>query len=94
MRGKAVTARYQPANATEGAFFIDRWCAHCEMQNQSDDEDGITCDILFHTMFYRVDEEEYPDEWIIDEDLGPLCTAFKGIPGRRCENTLDMFGDE
>jgi hypothetical protein len=30
------------------------------------------------SMAFEIDDPEYPEEWVYDEDGRPKCTAFKG----------------
>lgn len=74
--------RYRPSNGTEGMWFNDDWCAKCANdaeQNGSKDYDDCAphelCPIIANSMCYGVNDQEYPCEWIEDED-GPRCTTF------------------
>jgi hypothetical protein len=62
---------YRPGNGTEGDSFICQWCAKCARDADEDDP----CEILTNSMAFDIDDDEYPTEWVIDED-GPRCTAF------------------
>lgn len=94
---------YQPANGTEGEWFIGKWCCQCERDKSLSEglpieecDDDQKCDIVFRSMTYNKDEPEYPNEWRIQNGR-PVCTAFvplgESIPWPRCENTVDMFGE-
>ena len=89
-------APYRPSNGTEGEYFMEAFCFHCErdraFQENPDQADG--CPILAKTFALDVTDPEYPQEWITD-DKGARCTAFTMDPTcpTRCDKTLDMFGD-
>ncbi len=77
--------KYKPSNGTEGLLFFEQWCAKCSKEaamngtKQYDECDSSeTCKIIADTFFYRVDEDEYPSEWIV-KDGCPMCTAFMAI---------------
>jgi hypothetical protein len=67
---------YRPANGTEGMGFMERWCARCAHDTDTD------CDILTRTMVYELHDKEYPAEWTADtskwRDGGgeARCSAF------------------
>lgn len=61
---------YRPSNGTEGEFFYCDWCAKCARENEDDH-----CEILTRSMVFSIGDDEYPVEWVEDED-GPRCTAF------------------
>ncbi|MBJ7444354.1 MAG: hypothetical protein JHD32_08615 [Sphingobium sp.] len=69
----AEARAYRPANGSEGADFMSRWCGKC----QHDDEGG--CAIAADTMIYRSTDPEYPSEWRTDNIHGPRCTAFDAV---------------
>ena len=61
-----------------------------------DESDWCGCQILGRSLLYQVEDPEYPRELIIDEQKGPICTAFvpegEQIPElNRDDQTLDMF---
>jgi hypothetical protein len=79
-----VGASYRPSNGTEGDFFFDRFCFHCErdrkFQEGGDGSEG--CDILARTFALDEDDPNYPTEWVWadeDGDVVPVCTAFLPI---------------
>jgi len=85
----ATVKKFRPSNGTQGAAFLEDWCATCERDISSD------CQILADSLMYDVDDEKYPVEWCYQGNA-PVCTAYvpKGAPiPQRCEKTLDMFGD-
>ena len=59
---------YRPSNGTEGECFMADFCDNCT-KNKS-------CGILASTMFYDIDDIEYPPQWRII-DGKPTCLAFK-----------------
>ena len=70
--------KYRPSNGTEGEGFIDEYCMHClhEKYSHTYNEDDKKCEILTNTMIYDINEPEYPEEWIYDENGNPCCTAY------------------
>ncbi|HKY80846.1 MAG TPA: hypothetical protein VJM09_05170 [Sphingobium sp.] len=71
--GIADERAYRPANGSEGADFLARWCSRCTR-----DDDG-RCWIALETMTFQVTDVEYPVEWRTDSVHGPRCTAFAAI---------------
>lgn len=66
--------KYQPSNGHEGDLFRNAFCNRCKREEQ---EDGEPCRILVETFAWDVDDEEYPEQWIIATDGQPTCTAFE-----------------
>ncbi|WP_370171821.1 hypothetical protein [Sphingobium abikonense] len=62
---------YRPANGSEGADFIGRWCGRCTR-----DDDG-RCSIVAASMIFQLTDSEYPSEWRTNGASGPHCTAFE-----------------
>ncbi len=62
---------YRPSNGTEGELFQEEFCYRCKLD---DCDEG--CDILLNTMIFGIKNEDYPKEWVFDEDGRPTCTAF------------------
>lgn len=94
--------KYQPSNGTEGEWFFESWCRHCERDaamnsgaNLDDCDDDQKCDIIARSMAYSTNDAEYPSEWIYGQDGQPRCTAFSPVgeplPTPRCAHTIDMF---
>ena len=81
--------KFRPSNGTEGAVFIDVFCATCAR------DISLDCQILADTLMYDVDDAKYPAEWCYKGNI-PCCTAYvpedDPVP-HRCEKTIDMFGD-
>lgn len=94
---------YRPSNGTEGEDFFDSWCRRCardramrEGLDVDDCDDNERCDLIARSFAHDIDEPEYPQEWIVDENGNGRCTAF--IPAGeavvdRCPHTTDMFSD-
>lgn len=61
--------KYQPSSGTEGMTFMSKFCFNCK--HESD------CQIMGDTMLYDVNDDNYPKEWIYDNDGCPTCTAFE-----------------
>jgi hypothetical protein len=87
-----MSRKYVPSNGTEGEGFIEAFCwrffhwrfieAFCwncanEKWIHTFKDGDKKCDILSRSMIYRVEDEEYPKEWIYDENGKPTCTAWK-----------------
>ena len=92
---KAVAGKpYQPSNGTvEGDDFYCAYCEKCERDAQySDDFSELGCQILAATYAYKVDDPNYPKEWVYDKDGYPICTAYTKIGAAyRCDKTIDLF---
>jgi|HubBroStandDraft_4_1064222.scaffolds.fasta_scaffold223250_2 hypothetical protein len=73
-----MTKLWRPSNGTCGEIFRFDWCDKCSR------ESAVTqCKILTQTLIYDIDDEDYPKEWIADDDgwSNPRCTAFKARAG-------------
>jgi len=68
-----MNEKYRPSNATEGDSFRYSFCEKC-CKDKPEQENY--CDILTNTMAYQVEDENYPSEWIYNDDGNPICTAF------------------
>ena len=68
--------KYCPSNGTEGMIFTDHFCDRC-MNQHPDPDHPKQCMILCRTMVYDVNDKDYPEEWIYDENDRPTCTAWK-----------------
>lgn len=64
---------YRPSSGSEGLWFEGKYCDNCKHNTSSD-----PCDIILMTMFYDVDDPEYPQEWVI-VDNKPTCTAYEEV---------------
>lgn len=81
---KMKTEPYRPSNGTEGALFMDEWCAKCRRDRAfREDENELGCPIISAAMLYQEDDPKYPNEWICDTEgewpWNPRCTAFEPI---------------
>jgi len=94
--------KYRPSNGTEGAIFMEAWCADCQRDKSmregaplEDCDDNERCEIIADTFAYEVDDPRYPAAWVHGKDGQPLCTAFVAaglpIPPERDTRTIDMF---
>jgi hypothetical protein len=63
---------YRPSNNTEGAAFLARWCNQCTRDDVHDEP----CPIKVSTIFLKVTDPDYPQEWVRGA-AGPCCTAFE-----------------
>jgi hypothetical protein len=70
---------YRPSSGTEGACFIERWCASCQRDEGFRLGEGDSCTIVAATLVFGIDDPEYPREWIMGE-RGPVCTAWEPLP--------------
>lgn len=61
---------YRPGNGTEGEWFMSKFCYRCVKDVDS------SCEILFRTFGFEIDDPEYPQEWCY-VDGNPTCTAFE-----------------
>lgn len=73
--------KYRPSTGSEGADFIDTWCANCKRDAafQADPETGDSCPIVANTFCFELDDPEYPAEWQYGTDGVPRCTAFDPV---------------
>jgi hypothetical protein len=94
------TRPYRPSNGTEGEIFDSVWCAGCERDAsyRRGQDPHVGCRIIAYAMACRIDDPDYPKEWVTGGGKGPRCTAFipKGeeVPPARCDKTADLFGGE
>ena len=74
---------YRPSNGTEGEMFMERFCYRCKHDEDfQKHQAGEGCGILSATMIYDTEDDEYPEEWVSDDDVGlvnPRCTAFEKV---------------
>lgn len=84
--------KFQPSNHTVGDSFIHDWCGSCVRGQVNDTE---PCDILARTMWLKVEDPEYPQEWQYNAQGNPVCTAYtepvQPTAQARCKHTVDMF---
>jgi len=67
---------FRPSNGTEGMMFSEQFCERCKHEGFTPGESP--CEILGNTMFYDISDDEYPREWVQDDDgTNPRCTAFE-----------------
>lgn len=89
-----MSTPYTPSTGTEGADFMESWCAHCARDKAwregvpiDDCDDDELCEIIADSFCKQV------PEWVQDEN-GPRCTAFVRAGDRisiRDVLTIDMF---
>lgn len=84
-----MTKLYRPSNGTEGDIFMALFCDRCVHDNFDENTLKGGCEILARTLFFGVNDPEYPEEWIWNPDkclenglemggeFGPRCTAFE-----------------
>lgn len=83
------TKKYQPSNGSEGMWFTDKYCMNCFHCDPDPDGDK-QCVILCNSMCYTIKDEEYPKEWIYNEEGKPTCTAYKHWDWDKMENPDDL----
>lgn len=85
---------YAPSNATEFDLFYSQVCETC-----TKDDDGH-CPIIMHSMVFEITDEQYPKEWVINNNGNPTCTGYldkddvdasKSLASYRCKETTDLF---
>jgi hypothetical protein len=70
--------KYRPSNGTEGDGFMSNHCYQCIHEKFiHTNQHGKQCDILDRTMMHGVDDEEYPTEWVYNENNKPTCTNWE-----------------
>jgi hypothetical protein len=63
---------YRPANGSEGDWFMGKFCEKCSHFSS----EGF-CQIIDASMAFEIEDEDYPKEWIQDDDYkNPRCTKF------------------
>lgn len=76
------TEPFRPANGSMGSIFMSKFCYRC---TKDDPDTERYCGILTCALTFRINESEYPDEWIVDvgDPIGKSarCTAFELIGG-------------
>lgn len=88
-----MTEKYCPSNGTDGDIFMSAWCFNGCTKHSEDNP----CEIMGRSFCYGIDDPNYPEEWIYDEDGKPTCTAFSTLSEEkryRCQDTEDMFKAE
>lgn len=80
--------KYQPSNGTEGMWFTEKFCCRCihEQAMQSSDQNGKMCEIFTKTLVTDPKDDDYPGEWIYDEEGKPTCTNFKEHHWKKDDN--------
>jgi hypothetical protein len=81
-----VSQPYRPSNGTEGDSFMAAFCERCMKFSH--------CKILARSMAFRIDDPEYPTQWIRDDE-GARCTSFQARGARRMrrQNPRKAIGD-
>ena len=64
-----MTRTFQPSCRREAYRFMDSFCNHCTRERWP-------CAILHRAMTLDSTDPDYPAEWIVDEEAGPVCTAY------------------
>ena len=63
--------KWRPSNGTEGYLFMDAFCKNC-----TKDKDN-NCQIIWLSMRFNTNDDEYPIQWQYSEDGQPTCTEFE-----------------
>lgn len=72
--------KYKPKTYKENLAFDDGFCNRCVHDANFRKSEGKRegCEILAAVLVEKVDSDDYPPEWISDEDgSNPRCTNFK-----------------
>lgn len=71
--------KYRPSNGTEGEAFVYTHCYHCihGKYEHTGDVNDSPCDILSRSFFCDINDKDYPEEWVYDDNNRPTCTAWK-----------------
>ncbi len=77
--GERTGKPYQPSNGSEGWRFTGEFCEQCRFEKflHTAKKGDLACGILSATIVWDPKDEQYPKEWIYDENDNPTCTAFK-----------------
>lgn len=97
MKGPLPGKQYVPSNGTEGACFLEGWCAQCardramrEGVELEECDDNERCEIIAAS--FRGEAVE----WREMEDGNTVCLAYvpagQQVPPPRCQHTADLFG--
>lgn len=73
--GELTGNRYKPSNGSEGMWFENEYCMNC-LNCDPDPNGKKQCQILFRAFWYDIDDNEYPVEWVYDENDKPMCTEY------------------
>ncbi len=65
---------YRPSNGTDRFAFQSAFCNTCHYDGDVEEDKG--CKILAETMFRKIDDPEYPEEWIQNEFGESKCTKY------------------
>ena len=72
---------YRPSNGEEGEGFRISFCIQCVRGGY--ERTGVLadkpCDILERSFWNKIDDPDYPTEWVYDQDGDPTCTAFEPV---------------
>lgn len=73
-----IVKPYRPSNGSEGDCFMAQFCERCVHDRSARAGDYANgCQILCRSLFFGVDDPDYPKEWVEDDDgRSPRCTAF------------------
>ena len=93
LKASSAGQKWRPSNGTEGEIFASSWCGNCTKWKS---DDG--CRIRAATMFFSLDDPEYPKQWRIGESGQPECSAYRdrdaklvAMPAPRCKHTAELF---
>lgn len=80
MKKDSNTRPYRPSSGDEGLWFESKYCDNCKHAStpSPEYEVGEPCDILMRSMFFDLDDNEYPKEWVTINNE-PTCTAYKEV---------------
>ncbi|MEE9573009.1 MAG: hypothetical protein V3W20_08180 [Candidatus Neomarinimicrobiota bacterium] len=65
--------KYQPSNGTEGMYFEEEHCLQCINCDPHPCGDK-QCQIWCNALCYSINDPEYPEEWVYDDNDKPTCT--------------------
>jgi len=74
---KSAGKPYRPSNGTEGEMFMERFCYQCKHDQEWLENETNPCQILNASLFFCIDDKEYPKEWVFDPGGVPTCTKFE-----------------
>lgn len=61
--------KWRPSNGTDFDLFSAAMCHNCQGKD--------SCMIVPLTKAFNVDDEDYPEDWVINDAGQPTCTAFE-----------------
>ncbi len=72
---------FRPPNGTDGMIFSEAFCEQCIherwIHHQDENREKDKCEIWSNVLIFDVSDNEYPPEWIFNEEGWPVCTNWQ-----------------